>query len=80
MKKQKRNIIFILPRIHVLVLIWCFCFVLIVGMVVWINLVFHSGDRKPEGKAVSLSSLANKSLNFNLYDVVDVHTACTCTT
>lgn len=54
---------------------WWFCFVFIVCMVVWSNLVFHSEDRKPEGKTISLSSLTNKSLNFNWYDLVYVHTA-----
>lgn len=41
-------------------------------MVLWSNLFYHSAGRKPEGKAISLPSLTNKSLNLNLYDPVDV--------
>lgn len=41
-------------------------------MVLCSNLVYHSGGRKPEGKAISLSSLTSESLNLNLCDPVDV--------
>lgn len=63
---------FTFPLIHVLIFTWCFCFVFVFCMFPKTDLVYHRKGKKPEGRAVSLSSLTKKSLNS--YDPLDGHT------